>query len=279
MGLRGPRSSVHRILQIRIVDWVAATAAAKSLQSCPTLCDPIDGSTPGSPVPGILQARTLEWVASSFSSTWKWKVKVKSLSRVQLLATQWTAAHQAPLSMGFSRQEYWSGVPLPSPTINMYLLSLFSRCSVNTCWLNECTNELRLTIPQKWASQVALVVKNPPPDAGDIWDLSLIPGLGRSPGQGHTTHSNIQSLASQSHMWLKWLSTHASSKVFILFAHACSLKVIPRDFHFDIIKSRDFATEELSDLGQAGALPWDSLTSPKGEKILSECPFYFQTSE
>ena len=87
----------------------AAAAAAKSLQSCPTLCDPIDGSPPGSSVPGILQARTLEWVAISFSSAWKWKVKVKSLSHVQLFVTPWTAAHQAPPPMGFSRQEYWSG--------------------------------------------------------------------------------------------------------------------------------------------------------------------------
>ena len=69
----------------------------------------------GSPIPGILQARTLEWVAISFSNAWKWKVKVKSLNRVRLLATPWTAAHQASLSMGFSRQEYWSGVPLSSP--------------------------------------------------------------------------------------------------------------------------------------------------------------------
>ena len=91
-----------------------AAAAAKSLQSCPTLCDPIDGSPPGSAVPGILQARTLEWAAISFSNAWKWKVKVKSLSRARLLATPWTAAYQAPPSMGFSRQEYWSGVPLPS---------------------------------------------------------------------------------------------------------------------------------------------------------------------
>ena len=91
------------------------TAAAKSLQSCLTLCDPIDGSPPGPPVPGILQARTLEWVAISFSNSWKWKVKVKSLSCVQLSATPWTAAYQAPPPMGFSRQEYWSGVPLPSP--------------------------------------------------------------------------------------------------------------------------------------------------------------------
>ena len=87
-----------------------AAAAAKSLQSCPTLCDPVDGSPPGSPVPGILQARILEWVAISSSNAWKWKVKVKSLSRVRLLATPWTAAYQAPPSMGFSRQEYWSGV-------------------------------------------------------------------------------------------------------------------------------------------------------------------------
>ena len=99
---------------------VVATAAAKSLQSCPTLCDPIDGSPSGSPVPGILQARTLEWVAISFSNAWKWKVKVKSLSRVWLLATPWTAAPQAPPSMGFSRQEYWSGVPFPSASVGGY---------------------------------------------------------------------------------------------------------------------------------------------------------------
>ena len=95
--------------------YAAAAAAAKSLQSCPPLCDPIDGSPPGSPVPGILQARTLEWVAISLSSAWKWKVKVKSLSRVRLFASPWTAAFQAPPSVGFSRQEYWSGLPLPSP--------------------------------------------------------------------------------------------------------------------------------------------------------------------
>ena len=101
-----------------------AAAAAKSFQSCPTLCDPTDGSPPGSPIPEILQARTLEWVAISFSNAWKWKVKVKSLSRVWLLATPWTAAYQAPLSTGFSRQEDWSGVPLPSP------------CTVYSHWKN-----------------------------------------------------------------------------------------------------------------------------------------------
>ena len=97
------------------VALLLTAAAAKSLQSCPTLCDPIDGSPPGSPVPGILQARTLEWVAISLSSAWKWKVNVKSFSCVRLYTTPWTAAHQAPPSMGFSRQEEWSGVPSPSP--------------------------------------------------------------------------------------------------------------------------------------------------------------------
>ena len=98
------------------------TCAAKSLQSCPTLCDPTDGSPTGSPVPGILQARTLEWVAISFSNAGKWKVKVKSLSRVRLLVASWTAAHQAPPSMGFSRQEYWSGVLSPSPIVTPVLV-------------------------------------------------------------------------------------------------------------------------------------------------------------
>ena len=98
--------------------------AAKSLQSCPTLCNPIDGSPPGFAVPGILQARILEWVAISFSNGWKWKAKVNLLSRVRLFATLWTAAYQAPLSMGFSRQEYWSGVPRLNQTVFMY-----------SCWL------------------------------------------------------------------------------------------------------------------------------------------------
>ena len=150
-----PGSSVHGILQVWILEWVAmpssrgssrltdqtqvsyvsciagrflqvphwkphrkpaaAAAAAKSLQSCPTLCDTIDGLPPVSPIPGIFQARTLDWVAISYSNAWKWKVKVKSLSHVWLLETPWTAAYQAPPSMGFSRQEYWSGLPLPSP--------------------------------------------------------------------------------------------------------------------------------------------------------------------
>ena len=137
------RAVIHGVTksQTRLSDWTelnwSCYCQAKSLQSCLTLCDPIDGSPPGSPFPGILQARTLEWVAISFSNAWKWKVKVKSLSRVWPSATPWTAAFQTPPSMGFSRQEYWSGVPLPSPELiltysnninhfyTMYLYSIY----------------------------------------------------------------------------------------------------------------------------------------------------------
>ena len=115
-------------MKLNINNSVAAAAAAASLQSCPTLCDPMDCSPPGSPIPGILQARTLDWVAISFSNASKWEVKVKSLSRVRLLVTPWTAAHQAPPSMGFSRQEYWSGVPSPSPN-NSVIIKL-SSCQI-----------------------------------------------------------------------------------------------------------------------------------------------------
>ena len=116
--------------------------AAKSLQSCPTLCDPIDGSPPGSPVPGILHARTLEWVAISFSNAWKWKVKVKSLSRIRLFTTPWAAAYQAPLPTGFSSQEYWNGVPLPSPYSKFFQFfphlygNFYTRTSYESPWSN-----------------------------------------------------------------------------------------------------------------------------------------------
>ena len=129
--------------------WTAA--AAKSLQSYPTLCNPIDGSPPGSPVPGIFQARTLEWVAISFSNAWKWKVKVKSLSPVRLLATPWTAAYQAPPSMRFSRQEYWSGVPLPSPVELLescicYSIIYVYICTYNVKKINRVKNWERMSI-------------------------------------------------------------------------------------------------------------------------------------
>ena len=105
--------------------WFQVVVVVKSLQLCLTLCDPIDSSPPGSTVPGILQARTLEWVAISFSNAWKWKVKVKSLSCVRLFTTPWTAAYQAPPSMGFSRQEYWSGMPSPYPRLIVVYSNLF----------------------------------------------------------------------------------------------------------------------------------------------------------
>ena len=124
MCYRNPPQAYSKWLKV-LLGWVDhgstlqkdSAAAAESLQSCPTLCDPIDSSPPGPAIPGILQARTLEWVATSSSNAWKWKVKVKSLSCVRLLATPWTAAYQSPLTMGFSRQEYWSGRPLPDSSI------------------------------------------------------------------------------------------------------------------------------------------------------------------
>ena len=127
-----------RVVKEFVHDHMAA--AAKSLQSCPTLWDPIDGSPPGSPIPGILQARTLEWIAISFSNAWNWKVKVKLLSGVWLLATPWIAAHQTPPSMGFSRQEYWSRLPLPSPdhTASGYKLG---RTILNSQWFS-CASHL-----------------------------------------------------------------------------------------------------------------------------------------
>ena len=129
---------------------LTAAAAAKLLKSCPTLWDPIDGSPPGFSIHWILQARTLEWVAISFSNAWKWKVKVKSLSHVQLLATPWTTAYQAPPSMGFSRQEYWSG--LPEVQHNMYI-ALISSCK-STCSSINCIycQKIKLFIcMQKWS--------------------------------------------------------------------------------------------------------------------------------
>ena len=104
------------IVLLYVKNCFAAAAAAKSLQSCLTLGGPTDGNLPGSSVPGILQATTLEWVAISFSNARKFKVKVKSLSPVRLFEISRTVAHQAPPSMGFTRQEYCGGVPLPSPS-------------------------------------------------------------------------------------------------------------------------------------------------------------------
>ena len=98
-----------------LLQCIKVKSESEVAQSCLTLSDPMDCSLPVSSLHGILQARTLEWVAISFSNAWKWKVKVKLLSPIWLLVNPWTAAYQAPPSMGFSRQEYWSGLPLPSP--------------------------------------------------------------------------------------------------------------------------------------------------------------------
>ena len=168
------------------------SAAAKSLQSFPTLCDPIDGGPPGSPIPGILQARTLEWVAISFSNAWKGKVKVKWLSRVRLFTTLWSAAFQAPLSMGFSRQEYWRGchclqknktsigevldfclsfrikflIVLFIASIFLLVLNLLIYCFLNRAVLKSLTMMIR-------ASLVAQMVKNLP-STWETWVQSLV---------------------------------------------------------------------------------------------------------
>ena len=131
--------------------YIYVYAAARSLQSCPTLCDPIDGSPPGSPVPGSLQARTLEWVAISFSNAGKWKVKGKSPSWVRLLATPWTAAHQASPSMGYSRQKYWSGVPLPSLSLSLSIyiyiyICIYLHTPGFAWWLTDTSDFLFISI-------------------------------------------------------------------------------------------------------------------------------------
>ena len=125
-GFSSIPNSLRQFLITNRSTAAAAAATTKSLQSCLTLCDPIDSSPPGSSVPGILQAGILEWVAMSFSNAWTWKVKVKLLSRVRLFATVWTVAYQASPSMGFSRQEYWSGLPFPSPQIDLIFCQIFT---------------------------------------------------------------------------------------------------------------------------------------------------------
>ena len=149
-----------------------AAAAAKLLQSWPTLCNPIDGSPPGSAIPGILQARTLEWVAISFSNAWKWKVKVKLLSRVWLSATPWTAAYQAPPSLGFFRQEYWSGLPLPSPQ------SLASVLKAEMATINQITMYIWLVdLFLKWFLVFLKRVKQNRVYAGYVLDLPVCLGM------------------------------------------------------------------------------------------------------
>ena len=169
-------------------------AAAKSLQSCLTRCDPIDGSPPDSPVPGILQARTLEWVAISFSNAWKWKVKVKSFSCVRLFTTPWTAAHQAPPSMGFSRQEYWSGMLLPSPIRGTEAVKKnYGRDEENLMKVRvgriseqetqQCSLQLRSQAIQRLRGVQLPCSSNGKESASNAGDQGLTPGLGSSSGE------------------------------------------------------------------------------------------------
>ena len=149
MHIVDSKQCLLNVYQVVVVFAIGhAAAAAKSLQLCPTLCDPIDSSPPGSSVPGILQARTLEWVAISFSNAWKWKVKVNSLSRVQPFETPWTEAYQAPPPMRFSRQEYWSGVPLPSPAIGHRFLLI----TVLLRYTSQTTKLAVLKYTTQWVS-------------------------------------------------------------------------------------------------------------------------------
>ena len=149
--------------------------AAKLLQSWPTLCDSLDGSPPGSPVPGILQARILEWAAISFSNAWKWKGKAKSLSPVWLLATPWTAAYQAPPSMGFARQEYWSGLPLPSPQYIIRSLNIIITSSQRSllCW-KVISWSSATAIPSKLGLEEDFLLKYAVPHRNLLFLLSFI---------------------------------------------------------------------------------------------------------
>ena len=158
-----PASPVPGVLQARTLEWVpfpSPTRESKDTQLCPNLRNHIDGSPSGSPVPGVLQARTLEWVAISFSNAWKWKVKVKSLSRVWLLVTPWTAAYQAPLSMGFSRQEWGSGVPEQINIVFLVVSSFFCCCCSRERnaihWQSHWTQNINFPnscpCPWQWAS-------------------------------------------------------------------------------------------------------------------------------
>ena len=136
--------------------------AAKSLQSCPILCDPIDGSPPGSAILGILQARTPEWVAISFSNAWKWKVRVKSLSHVRLLVTPWAAAHQAPPSMGFSRQVVVNRKSLLSSFKEVSFKIFLRACSTPQSWMLEIIWDVLRKLPrEKYGSIFTSGAPNP----------------------------------------------------------------------------------------------------------------------
>ena len=189
-----------------IKSLLTAAATAKSLQLCLTLCDPIDGNPPGSPIPGILQARTLEWVAISFSNAWKWKVKVKSLSCARLSVTPWTAAYQAPPSMGFSRQEYCSGVPLPSPIAHVRYTVIHTEKTayvprIKLLDIGKCCSEIhRCSLFQRWLEsfQTSLFLSQPKLNGSSlqIWlTKPIYPNISSSFSHSmfwHTLITNLQ---------------------------------------------------------------------------------------
>ena len=186
----------------------AAAAAAKLLQSCPTLFDPIDSSPPGSPIPGILQARTLEWVAISFSNAEKWKVKVKSLSYVRLLATPWTAAHQGPPSMGFSRQEYWSGCHCLLQVIIANTLIVVSLCLMLLKYFALFTH-LVLMI-QQWVKYSTLL--------NSLAKFSVLAKIAGPKCKSKWPHSSMAHLTTRLVSHLRWSHTQWSP----LFLLECS---------------------------------------------------------
>ena len=185
-------------------------AAARSLQSCPTLCDPIDGSPPGSPFPGILPARTLEWVAISFSNACKWEVKVKSLSCVRLSATPWSAAHQAPPSMGLSRQEDWSGAPWPSPLLGPRAWQTkYDFVGTQPCLL--IYYYLWLLSPG-FAPCISSMLEEAYTLVGVIRDTGSVLGLGRSPGRGHGYPLRYCCIKNPMDRGAWWATVHGVSK-------------------------------------------------------------------
>ena len=142
-------------------------AAAKSLQSCLTLCDPIDGSLPGSPIPGILQARTLEWIAISFSKAWKWKVKVKSRSCVRLFAPAKCVPERVLTSLSFIVVQLLSRV--------WFFATLWTAaCQVSLTSLSPRVCMLRyIEVPEKGPHDLpAVSLRN----ASLSWERRLWPG-------------------------------------------------------------------------------------------------------
>ena len=158
-------SLLFNMISKLVITFLPSSSISEVVQLCPTLCDPMDCSLLCSSVHGILQARVLECIAISFSNAWKGKGKVKLLSHVQFFATPWTTAYQAPPPMGFSRQEHWSGVPLPSPLMS---LPLSGNCGRPYFWGSkitadgDCSHEIkrRLLLGRKLMTNLDSILKS-----------------------------------------------------------------------------------------------------------------------